>query len=189
MPMDSVGVSASSTTFYVMNGLGAVRTVASRRKKARERGSTLVEFMLVLIPTLGMLFMSINMAWILFGWACLQQAVREGVRYGITGPVSSGMDSAITTFVTNMSMGFISTGNNGTITVQYFSPNTYTELTGQAGATQSGNVLKISASISIKSLVPVWQSNGNLGTFTAWAPTLAAASADVLETPTPAPSE
>ena len=167
-----------------------VCTAGLREQQRGQRGSTIVEFMLVLMPTLGMLFLSINMAWILFGWACLQEAVREGVRYGITGPVSTGMDAAVRTFVTAMSMGFINTSNNGTISVQYFSPDTYTELTGQAGATQSGNVLKVTASISIQSLVPVWQANGHFaGTFIAWAPKLTAASADVLETSNPPPSE
>src|ERR1700685_4328273 len=110
------------------------------RRKRGERGSTLVEFAFVLVPTLGLLFMSMNVAWVFFGWACLQQAVREGVRYGITGPVPSGLDSAITTFVTNMSIGFINNGNNPTIRIQYFTPDTYTEVTGQSGATSSGNL-------------------------------------------------
>jgi len=163
------------------------RTV--RRKKA-ERGASLVEFLLVLVPTLGLLFMAIDLAWALFGWACVQEAVREGVRYGITGPVSSGLDAAIEQFVTNMSMGFISNGDNGTITVQYFSPTTMTEVTGQSGATDSGNVLKVSATITISTLVPIWQPNGKIwGSFTTWHPTLSAASADTLETGQPPPSE
>ena len=162
----------------------------SANRKARERGSTLVEFGLTLIPTLGLLFMSFNLAWILFGWACLQNAVREGVRYGITGPVSSGLDSAITTFVKEMAIGFMNNGNSPTVTIQYFSPTSMSEITGQSGATQSGNVLKVTASITLKSLVPVWSPNGaKFGTFNQWAPTLAAASADVLETATPPPSE
>lgn len=162
----------------------------AKRKRQRERGSTFVEFQLVLIPAVGLLFLSINVAWVLFGWACLQQAVREGVRYGITGPVSSGLDSAIKTFVTNMSMGFANSQNSPTINVQYFSPTTFTEITGTSGATSSGNVLKVTASVTIRTLVPVWTSTGSgLGKFIAWTPTLAAASADVLETATPAPSE
>ena len=163
------------------------RTV--RRNKS-ERGASLVEFMIVLVPTLGMLFMVIDLAWALFGWACVQEAVREGVRYGVTGPVSSGLDSAIKQFVTNMSMGFINSGNKGTIQVQYFSPTTMGEVTGQAGATDSGNVLKVSATITINTLVPIWQPNGKIwGSFTTWQPTLSAACADVLETGQSPPSE
>lgn len=159
-------------------------------RKARERGTAIVEFTFVVIPTLVLVCMSANLAWILFGWACLQSAVREGVRYGITGPVTTGMDSAIDTFVTTMSVGFINSNNNPTIKVQYYSPTTYTEVTGQSGATQAGNVLKVTATISLQSLLPVWSSSGKFGgTFTSWAPTLTAASADVLETSTPPPAE
>ena len=145
----------------------------------------MVEFGLVLLPTMGMMFLAMNIAWVLFGWACLQEAVREGVRYGITGPVNSGLDSAIEQFVTSLSMGFISTTNNANIQVQYFSPTTLTEVTGQSGATNAGNVLRVTASISLNSLVPVWKG----GTFSSWSINLVAASADVLETATPSPTE
>lgn len=161
-----------------------------RRGKCRQRGSSLVEFALLLIPMLSVLFMSFDLAWTLFGWAAIQQAVREGVRYGVTGPVSSGLDAAIKQFVTGMSIGFISTANNGTITIQYFSPTTMTDVTGQTGATASGNVLKVTATITIKTLIPIWQSNGTrFGSFAAWSPTLAAGAADVLETGQNPPSE
>ena len=161
-----------------------------KRRRRGECGSTFVEFQLVLVPTMGLLFLAINVAWVLFGWACIQEAVREGVRYGVTGPVTSGLDNAIKTFVTNMAMGFANSQNSPTINVQYFSPTTFTEITGTSGATSSGNVLKVTANITMRTLVPVWMSTGSgLGKFNAWTPTLAAASADVLETKTPPPSE
>ena len=163
----------------------------ARRKKG-ETGSALVEFGLVLIPTLGMMFMAMNVAWIFFGWACLQEAVREGVRYGITGPVQTGMDAAITQFTESMAMGFLTNSNNPQVQIQYFSPTTLTEVTGQTGATQAGNVLKVTASMTLNSLVPVWQSathGGWMGTFAPWSLNLVASSADVLETGSPAPSE
>src|SRR5581483_4502764 len=162
----------------------------SAGRRQRQRGSTFVEFGLVMVPTFGLIFLALNLAWILFGWACLQEAVREGVRYGITGPVNSGLDASIKNFVTQMSMGFINTVNSPNIQVQYFSHTTLTQVTGQAGATDAGNVLKVTATISMKALVPVWKANGTpLGTFTAWTITLAAASADVLETSQTPPSE
>ena len=160
----------------------------SAKFKRGERGSTIVEFGLVLVPTLGMMFLAMNVAWIFFGWACLQEGVREGVRYGITGPVSSGLDSAIKNFMLTTSVGFIN--NTDEIQIEYLSPSTLTNVTGQAGATQAGNVLKVTASITMKSLVPVWTSNGKwMGAFTTWTVPLTAASADVLETGSPAPSE
>ena|SRR5581483_994661 len=160
------------------------------RRKRHERGSVFVEFGLVLIPTFGLIFLALNLAWVLFGWACLQEAVREGVRYGVTGPTQTGLDASIKAFVTTMSMGFINSNNNPNIQVQYLSPTTLTDVTGQSGATQAGNVLKVTATISMKSLVPVWKANGTpLGTFTGWTINLAAASADVLETSQNPPSE
>lgn len=177
---------------YIANANTASARSATRRRG--QRGSTIVEFGLVMIPTFGMLFFSFNIAWIFFGWACVQESVREGVRYGITGAGvasgASGMDNAIKTFTKQMAMGFMNNANNPTVNVQYFSSTTLSEVTGQSGATQSGNVLKVTASIQLKSLVPVWGPNGSkMGGFTAWTPTLAAASADVLETATPPPSE
>lgn len=160
------------------------------RRRRRQRGASVVEFVFVLIPMLAMLFMSFDLAWMFFGWACIQQAVREGVRYGVTAPVTSGLDNAIKQFVTNMSIGFISTANHGTITVQYFSPTTMAEVTGQPGATTSGNVLKVTATVTISTLVPIWQSSSTrFGTFIAWNPTLAAGAADVLATGQTPPSE
>jgi len=169
------------------------KTGLAKRKK-REHGSTLVEFGLVMIPTFAMLFFAFNIAWIFFGWACVQEAAREGVRYGITGAGissgASGVDNAIKNFTKSMAVGFMNAHNNPVVTVQYFSPTTLTEVTGQSGSTQSGNVLRVTASIQLKSLVPVWQPNGTKqGGFGAWSPTLAAASADVMETPTPPPTE
>ncbi len=190
MPIRSIGTrTGMEDEGYLSSGRPA-RLCVSNRRKTSQRGSTILEFGFVLIPSLGCLFLSINIAWIFFGWACLQSAVREGVRYGITGPVTSGMDSAVTTFVNSMAIGFLNHQNNPKITIQYFSPTTYTEVTGQSGATTSGNVLKITASISIPSMLPVWHANGTpLGTFIPWSVPLAAAAADVLETSTPPPSE
>lgn len=51
------------------------RTLAKRHA---ERGSTLVEFSLVILPLIGFLFLTLDVAWIFFGWACIQEAAREG---------------------------------------------------------------------------------------------------------------
>ncbi|HEX7362944.1 MAG TPA: hypothetical protein VF283_20830 [Bryobacteraceae bacterium] len=44
-----------------------------------------MEFAFMLLPTLGLFCIIINVAWVIFGRACLQEAVRKGVRYAITG--------------------------------------------------------------------------------------------------------
>ena len=45
----------------------------------------------MLIPLLGVLFLIMNVAWVIFAQATLQHAVREGVRYAVTGQTLTGM--------------------------------------------------------------------------------------------------
>lgn len=152
----------------------------SRRNAQRQRGSVLVEFSLVIVPFLAIMFLTMDLAWVLFGWASLQEGVREGVRFGVTGQVlapNTGLDASIKQMVNLCSFGFAPT-----IRVQYFSPLTMAEITGQPGATAGGNLVKVTASITLKSLMPVWQRNSTaLGTFTSWPVNLTAASSDVME--------
>jgi len=149
-------------------------------RKPSERGSALVEFTLILIPLLAIIFLTANLAWIIFGWASLQEGVREGVRFGVTGqilPPNTGLDASIQQVVQQHSSGFLNSDNSPSISVQYFSPTTLTNVTGQTGATDGGNVVKVKASMSMKLLVPVWKSNG----FSRLSLNLAAASSDVME--------
>lgn len=152
----------------------------SRRNARRESGSILVEFSLTIVPFLALMFLTMDLAWVLFGWASLQEGVREGVRFGVTGQIlapNTGLDASIKQMVTLCSFGFAPTTK-----VQYFSPLTMTEVTGQPGATTGGNVVKVTASITLKSLMPVWQKGSAVfGTFGAWPVNLTAASSDVME--------
>jgi len=61
--------------------------VPARRTNARttESGSATVEFAFVILPLFAILFMTINVAWIIFGSACIEEAAREGERYAVTG--------------------------------------------------------------------------------------------------------
>ena len=158
-----------------------------RHRSRRERGSVFVEFSLVIIPLVAMIFLTIDLAWVLFGWASLQEGVREGVRFGVTGQVlapNAGLDASIEQMVRTCSFGFLnaSNPNSPTITVQYYSPLTQTEVTGQAGATVGGNIVKVTASMSLPSLIPIWRNNATAaGTFSNWTLHLTAASSDVME--------
>lgn len=157
----------------------------SRNRSDRQRGAVFVEFSLVLIPLLALMFLTLDLAWVLFGWASLQEGVREGVRFGVTGQVlapNTGLDPSIEQMVQLCSFGFLNAGNAPTITVQYFSPITLQEVTGQPGATAGGNVIKVTATMTLRSLIPIWHSNNTaMGTFSNWLVTLTAASSDVME--------
>lgn len=151
-----------------------MRSVSKRR---RESGSTLIEFALVLIPLLGFLLLTMDVAWIFFAWASLQEGVREGVRFAITGQLLAGytgQDASIRQVVQEYSFGFITPANAASeINIQYYSPTTLTPLSG-VGSNSGGNVVKITVSgISIKSFGPIWRT----GTTVA----LAASSSDVME--------
>lgn len=55
------------------------------RRSKSEKGVEAVEFALMLLPVFGLIFLIVNVARVIFARACLQEAVRGGVRYVITG--------------------------------------------------------------------------------------------------------
>jgi Flp pilus assembly protein TadG len=126
----------------------------SRRRRAnRQRGSTLVEFGLVLIPLVALVLMIIDVGWVIFAQASLQEGAREGVRFGITGQLQSGcsgLDCSITKVVQQYSFGFVASSN---VSIHYYSPSTLTDVTGQPGATAGGNIVEVVVSgVSVQSL-------------------------------------
>ncbi len=147
------------------------------RRNRRQRGSSLIEFTLVLLPLMAMLLITIDLGWLLFAWASIQEAVREGVRFAVTGQTGTFacQDAAIQSIVEQYSFGFVNSGNvNSIVSIQYFSPaNLSTPLTG-AGSNAGGNVVKISISnLPIQPLAPLWRSASPL--------ILSASSSDIME--------
>lgn len=148
-----------------------MKTAQMRNRRA---GAELVEFSLVMIPMFGVLFLVIDLSWMLFVRATLQYAVREGVRYAVTGQTMTGMgqDNSIKTVVQQNSMGILS-GSSGAakITVSYFDPNNnLAATTSNAG----GNVVQVSvAGVSVSPMAPLFHSASPLN--------LAAVSSDVVE--------
>ncbi len=148
-----------------------------RERENRERGSTLVEFTLTLLPLLGLLMLTVDLAWAIFASACIHEAVREGVRFAITSQVLSGysgQDASIRAVVQNYSFGFINDSNVATaVEIHYYVPTTLQEVTG-AGSNSGGNVIKVVVSgISINPTVPIWRSSSPL--------ILSASSSDIME--------
>jgi Flp pilus assembly protein TadG len=57
------------------------------RRRRRRRGQELIEFCFCIVPLFAILFVYMDIAWAIFVKATLEQAVRVGVRYGITNVV------------------------------------------------------------------------------------------------------
>ena len=102
----------------------------SKSRKRRSGGNALVEWMLVLLPTLGLLTAFFDVSYALFCWSTIQNAVREGCRYAITFQTITGygQDSSIEQTVAADSMGMVSASSSPQlIFVNYFTqtnPNT-----------------------------------------------------------------
>lgn len=161
--------------------LDSRKPASSTRRTRRERGTTVVEFGLVLIPLLAVIMLVLDVAWVIFAQATLQEAVREGVRVGVTAK-ASGSCTSVTCTVQNTvqaySFGFISAANaSSEIQVTYYRPSS-SSLT-QVPSTDSsadvgGNIIEVTVSgITIKTLGAI-----NL---TQTSMVLAATASDVIE--------
>lgn len=143
----------------------------------RDDGSELTEMSLVILPLVAILFLIINVSWILFARSSLQEAVREGVRYAVTGQTMSGecLTASVQQVVQQNSFGFITTANmSSQVSVQFYLQSNLSTPVSGFGSTAGGNVVKVSVSgVSVAPLGPVLISATPL--------LLAASSSDVME--------
>jgi hypothetical protein len=92
--------------------------------------------------------MAIDVAWIIFGFSCIQEGAREGVRYAVTGSgqAESSLNTSIQQVVQKYSFGFVAAGN---VNVDYYPPTGYSAsgtpatLDGTSAATDVGNIVKV----------------------------------------------
>ncbi len=127
----------------------------------RQRGSQVVEVGLTLVPFLAIVFLLMDLSLVIFLKATFQHAVREGVRYAMTGRTMDGMghDASIKQVVQTYAIGFLA-GEEGAekIKIRYFEPGTMTEVTG-AGSNRGGNIVEISIEdFSWRPMVPLLKS-------------------------------
>jgi Flp pilus assembly protein TadG len=133
-------------------------------RRSRSRGAELVEVSLILAPLLGITFLLFNVSIAIFLRSTLQHAVREGVRYAITGQNSPGpcQDDSIKTFVQNNSAGFLSsTAGYNSIHVHFIDP-----VNGTVTTNAGGNIVEVSVEayqfnpwspyLSMSSPVNIW---------------------------------
>jgi len=114
-----------------------------RLRGKRQRGSEMLEFTLVLLPSLGFVFLILNVAWAVYSRSTLQYAVSQGVRYAVTSQTISGLGqrASIQTMVQNNAFGKLrtttgaATGVNGwnNIYVDWYLVNADGSLTNEDG--------------------------------------------------------
>jgi hypothetical protein len=143
----------------------------------RQSGTALVEFSLVLLPTLACLFVLMTLAWMIFAWACVQEAVREGARAAVTCVPATNLNATIQQVVETYSFGFINSNNVSSVfAVAYYDPITLSPISGKI---ITGDVVKVSVSG-----LPIYQFAPIMLTYTPLY--LGAASADIMSCPSPA---
>lgn len=122
-------------------------SVNVRARRRGQRGSSLLEGALVLLPLFAIFLAIIDFSLAVFLRSTFQHAVREGVRYAITYQVSGalGQDASIKQVVQHNAMGFLD-GDNGLnkIKVRFFNPATSmsVEATG-LNSNQPGNIVEV----------------------------------------------
>jgi Flp pilus assembly protein TadG len=145
--------------------MGASKIQSAAR--SRRKGQYLIEFSLILIPLLSMVFVLMNAAWAIFAQATLQRAVRIAVRTGITLTASDMVGSACLTdtvkgLVQNNSLGLLN-GSSGLakIKINYYQPPAPSSTADPADVSTSasgdvgGNIMQVSVqNFSLVPLVP-----------------------------------
>jgi Flp pilus assembly protein TadG len=158
------------------------RNSRSRRNRS---GNALLEGVFTLLPTFALIFAFVDFGLLLFRWATLQNAVREGCRYAITYQTvtGDGQDASIESIVQQFGMGIVKTTDNPQdIFVKYYSPtNLNTPIV--SGGNVPGNIVEVSVQgVAWSWLAPLSGSyGGNVGVFRSTTPiTLNIYSSDVL---------
>jgi Flp pilus assembly protein TadG len=116
-----------------------------RSRRARQRGNAMLEGALALPPLLMLLFATIDFSIAILVKNTVQSAVREGVRYAVTGQTAGGLgqDESIRTIVENNSLGFLNSSNGDSlISITYYNPNTLAVVSG-IGSNAPGNIVQV----------------------------------------------
>jgi Flp pilus assembly protein TadG len=137
----------------------------TQRRTDRRRGSQLVETMLTILPFFGLAFLCIDAAWGLFIKSTLQQAVREGARYAVTGQVSGGLGqvASIEGVVKAQALGLLNGSQAPTLSVHFLNPSTLADLGTAAGVNQGGNIVQVEVSgYQFQPLAPLFRSSASI---------------------------
>jgi Flp pilus assembly protein TadG len=82
-------------------------------RRHKRRGSEPLELTLVLLPMLGFLFLTLDVAWAVYTRATLQYAVAQGLRYAVTSQTMNGLGQkdSIRTVVQQNAFGRLGSGS------------------------------------------------------------------------------
>jgi Flp pilus assembly protein TadG len=106
----------------------------------------MIEGVFTILPTFALIFAFVDFGLLLFRWATLQNAVREGARYAITFQTASGQgqDASIEAIVQQFAMGIVKTTDSPKdILVKYYSPTNLNTAIG-SGGNVPGNIVEVS---------------------------------------------
>ena len=161
-------------------------------RAGRRSGAQTIEFTLVLLPLLAMVFVLLDFAWIIFAQATVVRAVRVAVRTGITLTASQMVVSACLTdtvkgIVQANGLGFLA-GTSGLsyIKINYYLPpapgatTAATDVSTLSSGNAPGNIMQVSvANYSLPAFLPrifSWKQAPDSSAFV-----FTAASADIIE--------
>lgn len=136
-----------------------------RSRRARQGGNAMLEGALALPPLLMLLFATIDFSIAILVKNTVQSAVREGVRYAVTGQTVGGLgqDESIRTVVENNSLGFLNSSNGDSlISITYYNPTTLAAVNG-IGSNAPGNIVQVQVTgLSWAWMVPYARSSAPL---------------------------
>jgi Flp pilus assembly protein TadG len=116
------------------------------QRNRRRSGNAILEGMFTILPTFALIFAFVDFGLLLFRWATLQNAVREGCRYAITFQTATGQgqDASIEAVVQQFAMGMVKTTDNPQdIFVKYYSTSNLTTPI-VSGGNVPGNIVEVS---------------------------------------------
>jgi Flp pilus assembly protein TadG len=119
-----------------------------RRPRRGERGNAILEGAFVAGALFMILFAIIDFSVAILIKNTIQDAVRVGVRYAITGQTISGaggQDNSIRQIVEQNSLGFLNAGNANLIAINYYNPATLLLVTG-VNSNAAGNIVQVNVS-------------------------------------------
>jgi hypothetical protein len=111
-------------------------------KKSSCRGAEMLEVTLIAAPLFGLTFLLLDLSMVLFLRVTFQNAVRDGVRYAITGQNTPGpcQDDSVRAVVKKSSLGFLNNSPaSGTIHVRFIDP-----VSGAVTNNAYGNIVEVS---------------------------------------------
>jgi Flp pilus assembly protein TadG len=136
---------------------GMPRSTISLERRRKSGGNAMLEWMLVLLPTMALITAFFDLSFALFSWTTIQNAVREGCRYAITFQLQTGLnqDASIKQVVASNSMGLVTAGG-GLIFVNYFAQATPNTSIAAPAGNSPGNIVEVSIqSYPLNWMVPI----------------------------------